>query len=120
MPMTPDPPALIQQLFKNHQFMEHIRAYNQMFAMTSFGAKIDHSLYVYDTRDELSNSMHHFGGLDESTLNPEIVEGKDIKVKKSKNRQEMKKTSTRERFEANIESRIKTMVEKSQESQVKV
>ncbi|GJS78625.1 putative reverse transcriptase domain-containing protein [Tanacetum coccineum] len=81
-----------------------------MFAMTSFGAKIDHSvnkrrgpyvfkisgqiyhwigslcpeeghhlcflqLYVYDTRDELRNRMHHFGGLDESTLNPEIVEG---------------------------------------------
>ncbi|GJW01097.1 DNA helicase [Tanacetum coccineum] len=110
MPPTPAPPAFIQQLFKNNQFMEHIRAYNQMFAMTSFGAKIDHSvnkrrgpyvfkisgqiyhwigslcpeeghhpcflqLYVYDTRDELRNRMHHFGGLDESTLNPEIVEG---------------------------------------------
>ncbi|GJS36786.1 DNA helicase [Tanacetum coccineum] len=81
-----------------------------MFAMTSFGAKIDHSvnkrrgpyvfkifghiyhwigslcpeeghhprflqLYLYDTRDELRNRMHHFGGLDESTLNPKIVEG---------------------------------------------
>ncbi|GJV89431.1 hypothetical protein Tco_1533369 [Tanacetum coccineum] len=44
MPPTPDPPAFIQQLFKNNQFMEHIRAYNQMFAMTSFGAKIDHSV----------------------------------------------------------------------------
>ncbi|GKD57303.1 hypothetical protein Tco_1290690 [Tanacetum coccineum] len=110
MPLMPDPPAFIQQLFKNNQFMEHIRAYNQMFAMTSFGAKIDHSvnkgqgtyvfkisgqihhwirslfpkegqhlrflqLYVYDTRDELSNRMHHFGGLDEITLNPEIVKG---------------------------------------------
>ncbi|GJV01310.1 hypothetical protein Tco_1334879 [Tanacetum coccineum] len=110
MPPTPDPPAFIQQLFKNNQFMEHIRAYNQMFAMTSFGAKIDHSvnkgrgpyvfkisgqiyhwirslcpeeghhscflqLYVYDTRDELSNRIHHFGGLDKSTLNPKIVEG---------------------------------------------
>nr|GEX37284.1 DNA helicase [Tanacetum cinerariifolium] len=32
-------------------------------------------LYVYDTRDELSNRMHHFGGLDESILNPNIVEG---------------------------------------------
>ncbi|GJW22682.1 hypothetical protein Tco_0033304 [Tanacetum coccineum] len=32
-------------------------------------------LYVYDTCDELSNRMHHFGGLDEGTLNPEIVEG---------------------------------------------
>ncbi|GJX60495.1 DNA helicase [Tanacetum coccineum] len=110
IPPAPDPPAFIQQLLKNNQFMEHIRAYNQMFAMTSFGAKIDHSvnkrrgpyvfkisgqiyhwigslcpeeghhpcflqLYVYDTRDELRNRMHHFGGLDESTLNPEIVKG---------------------------------------------
>ncbi|GJX94365.1 DNA helicase [Tanacetum coccineum] len=110
MPPIPDPPAFIQQLFKNNQFMEHIRAYNQMFAMTSFVAKIDHSvnkrrgpyvfkisgqiyhwigslcpeeghhphflqLYVYNTRDELCNRMHHFGGLDESILNPEIVEG---------------------------------------------
>nr|GEY57970.1 DNA helicase [Tanacetum cinerariifolium] len=32
-------------------------------------------LYVYDTRDELSNRMHHFGGLDESTLNPDIIKG---------------------------------------------
>ncbi|GJV25506.1 DNA helicase [Tanacetum coccineum] len=75
MPPTPAPPAFIQQLFKNNQFMKHIQAYNQMFAMTSFGDKIDHSLYVYDTCDELRNRMHHFGCLDESTLNPEIVEG---------------------------------------------
>ncbi|GKB31427.1 hypothetical protein Tco_0870828 [Tanacetum coccineum] len=33
------------------------------------------ALYVYDTHDELSNRMHHFGGQDESTLNPEIVKG---------------------------------------------
>ncbi|GJS62045.1 hypothetical protein Tco_0656829 [Tanacetum coccineum] len=81
-----------------------------MFAMTSFGAKIDYSvnkgrgtyvfkisgqihhgigslfpeegqhlrflqLYVYETRDELSNRMYHFGRLDESTLKPETVEG---------------------------------------------
>nr|GEZ50803.1 DNA helicase [Tanacetum cinerariifolium] len=102
--------AFIQQLFKNNQFMKHIQAYNQMFSMTSFGAKINHSvnkgrgpyvfkisgqiyhwigslfpkeghhlrflqLYVYDTRDKLSNIMHYFGGLDEISLNPEIVEG---------------------------------------------
>ncbi|GJS05867.1 reverse transcriptase domain-containing protein [Tanacetum coccineum] len=44
---------------------------------------------------------------------------KDIKVKKSKNdqnRQETEKTSSRERFKANIESRIKTVVEESQET----
>ncbi|GKC63088.1 hypothetical protein Tco_1095686 [Tanacetum coccineum] len=71
MPATPGPSAFIQQLFKNTQFMEQIRAYNQMFAMTSFGAKIDHSV----NKGRGPNIMHHFGGLDESTLNPEIVEG---------------------------------------------
>ncbi|GJY33400.1 hypothetical protein Tco_0417869 [Tanacetum coccineum] len=47
---------------------------------------------------------------------------KDIKVKKSKNEQKPtrnEETSTRERFEANIESRIKTVVEKRQESKEK-
>ncbi|GJX46621.1 hypothetical protein Tco_0271811 [Tanacetum coccineum] len=47
---------------------------------------------------------------------------KDIKVKKSKNEQKPtrnEETSTRERFEANIKSRIKTVVEKSQESKEK-
>ncbi|GJR93306.1 putative ribonuclease H-like domain-containing protein [Tanacetum coccineum] len=43
---------------------------------------------------------------------------KDIKVKKSKKPTRNEETSTRERFEANIESRIKTVVEKSQESPV--
>ncbi|GJX33222.1 hypothetical protein Tco_0243077 [Tanacetum coccineum] len=32
-------------------------------------------LYIYDTQDELNNRMHHFGGPNEGTLNPEIVEG---------------------------------------------
>ncbi|GJT67425.1 retrovirus-related pol polyprotein from transposon TNT 1-94, partial [Tanacetum coccineum] len=47
---------------------------------------------------------------------------KNIKVKKSKNEQKLprnEETSTRVRFEANIESRIKTVVEKSQESKEK-
>ncbi|GJV02337.1 hypothetical protein Tco_1335906 [Tanacetum coccineum] len=44
MPTTPDPPTLIQQLLRNTHFMENIRAYNQMFKMTSFGAKIDNSV----------------------------------------------------------------------------
>ncbi|GKA01697.1 hypothetical protein Tco_0674362, partial [Tanacetum coccineum] len=42
--------------------------------------------------------------------------GKDIRVKKSKNEQKPtrnEETSTKERFEANIKSRIKTVVEKS-------
>nr|GEX97137.1 DNA helicase [Tanacetum cinerariifolium] len=32
-------------------------------------------LYIYDTRDELRNRTHHFGGLDESALNSEIIKG---------------------------------------------
>ncbi|GKE72623.1 hypothetical protein Tco_1534664, partial [Tanacetum coccineum] len=110
MPLTPDPPVFIQQLLRNSHFMEHVRAYNQMFSMTSFREKIDDSvnrgrgpyvfkvsgqfyhwigslypeeghhprflqLYIYDTQDEVANRMQNFGGHDEDTLNPEIVEG---------------------------------------------
>ncbi|GJU84393.1 DNA helicase [Tanacetum coccineum] len=82
MPSTPYPPAFIQQLFKNNEFMKHIRRYNQMFAMTSFRAKIDHSVnkgrgpYIFKISDQI---YHWIGSLcpeeDKSTLNPEIVEG---------------------------------------------
>nr|GFA31219.1 helitron helicase-like domain-containing protein [Tanacetum cinerariifolium] len=41
MAQAPVPPLFIRQLLTNSHFMEHIRAYNQMFAMTSFGAKVD-------------------------------------------------------------------------------
>nr|GFA45107.1 hypothetical protein [Tanacetum cinerariifolium] len=75
MPPTPDLPAFIQQLLKNNQFMEHIRAYNQMFTMTSFGAKIDHSVNKGRGPCFQNIRMPHFSGLDESILNPEIVEG---------------------------------------------
>ncbi|GJZ76324.1 DNA helicase, partial [Tanacetum coccineum] len=105
-----EPPEYIKQLFQNKHFMENIRAYNQMFAMTSFGAKIDESinagrgpyvfkvsgqvyhwigslcptvgetpkflqLYIYDTENEVANRMSHFGGMDDSRLDPQIVEG---------------------------------------------
>ncbi|GKC58186.1 DNA helicase [Tanacetum coccineum] len=33
-------------------------------------------LYVYDTHDEVSNRMRHFGGIDENALNPEIVQAR--------------------------------------------
>ena len=39
-------PPLIQELFSDPHFLEHIRAYNQMFAMTSLGAEIDTSVNV--------------------------------------------------------------------------
>ncbi|GJW62962.1 DNA helicase [Tanacetum coccineum] len=110
MQQPPEPPGYIKQLFQNKHFMENIRAYNQMFAMTSFGAKIDESinagkgpyvfkvsgqvyhwigslcptvgetpkflqLYIYDTENEVANRMSHFGGVDDSRLDPQIVEG---------------------------------------------
>lgn len=40
----PQPPDYIKTLHQDRHFMEHIRAYNQMFAMTSFGAKIEDSI----------------------------------------------------------------------------
>ncbi|GKE24487.1 DNA helicase [Tanacetum coccineum] len=81
-----------------------------MFAMTSFGAKINNSvnkgrgpyvlkissqiyhwigslcpeqghhprflqLYIYYTHNEVENRMHHFGEVNEGTLNPDIVQG---------------------------------------------
>ncbi|GJZ80253.1 hypothetical protein Tco_0645247 [Tanacetum coccineum] len=81
-----------------------------MFAMTSFGAKVNDSvnrgmgpyvfkisgqiyhwigslcpeegdhprflqMYIYNTDNEVSNEMRHFGRLDGAALNPEIVEG---------------------------------------------
>nr|GEV63213.1 helitron helicase-like domain-containing protein [Tanacetum cinerariifolium] len=36
-----EPPEYIKSLFGSKHFMENIRAYNKMFAMTSFGAKIN-------------------------------------------------------------------------------
>nr|GEX95314.1 helitron helicase-like domain-containing protein [Tanacetum cinerariifolium] len=39
-----EPPAGIKEVFKNEGFQEIIRAYNQMFAMTSFGACINDSV----------------------------------------------------------------------------
>ncbi|GJZ21552.1 hypothetical protein Tco_0558591 [Tanacetum coccineum] len=36
---APDPQVLVQQLLRNSHFMEHIRSYNQMFSMMSFGEK---------------------------------------------------------------------------------
>ncbi|KAJ9553601.1 hypothetical protein OSB04_017646 [Centaurea solstitialis] len=57
-----DPPQYIKELLQNRHFMENIRAYNQMFAMTSFGAKIDDSIntgrgpYVF----KLSGQVYHW------------------------------------------------------------
>ncbi|PWA36414.1 hypothetical protein CTI12_AA601530 [Artemisia annua] len=40
----PDPPEYIKHILADPNFMHNIRAYNQMFAMTSFGATIDNTI----------------------------------------------------------------------------
>ncbi|KAK9065016.1 hypothetical protein SSX86_016399 [Deinandra increscens subsp. villosa] len=39
-----NPPAGIRNLFEDRSFLANVRAYNSMFAMTSFGAEIDDSM----------------------------------------------------------------------------
>nr|GEX63010.1 DNA helicase [Tanacetum cinerariifolium] len=64
-----EPPECIKSLFGNKHFMENIRAYSQMFAMTSFGANIDESINAE------KGLMHHFRGINNSQLEHGIVEG---------------------------------------------
>ncbi|GKB23122.1 DNA helicase [Tanacetum coccineum] len=64
MEPSPDLPDYIKHLLQNSHFLENIRAYNQMFAMTSFGAKIDESInngrgpYVF----KVSGQVYHWIG----------------------------------------------------------
>ncbi|GJV18819.1 DNA helicase [Tanacetum coccineum] len=64
MQLEPDLPDYIKSLLQNKHFMENIRAYNQMFAMTSFGAKIDESIntgrgpYIF----KVSGPVYHWIG----------------------------------------------------------
>lgn len=61
-----DPPEYIKELLANNSFMQNIRAYNQMFAMTSFGAKIDTTVnqargpYVFKVSGQI---YHNIGSL---------------------------------------------------------
>ncbi|PWA82805.1 hypothetical protein CTI12_AA177950 [Artemisia annua] len=61
-----DPLEYIKQLLEDAAFMEHIRAYNQMFAMTSFGAAIDNTVnhgrdpYVFKVSGQI---YHRIGSL---------------------------------------------------------
>nr|GFA73948.1 DNA helicase [Tanacetum cinerariifolium] len=61
-----EPPEYIKSLFENKNFIENIRAYNQMFAMTSFGAKVNESInvgrgsYVFKVSDQI---YHWIGSL---------------------------------------------------------
>nr|GFA37488.1 helitron helicase-like domain-containing protein [Tanacetum cinerariifolium] len=71
MQPTSQPPDLIKELLTNKHFMENIQAYNQMFVMASFCAKIDDS----STEEEGPiNNMQHFEGTDGGTMDPVIVQ----------------------------------------------
>nr|GEV93006.1 DNA helicase [Tanacetum cinerariifolium] len=82
MQPSSDPPDFIKQLLTNNHFMEHIRAYNQMFAMTSFGAKVKaedlmFSKYLVKSifGSDLFSQKKYFSRVDESAINPEIMQG---------------------------------------------
>ncbi|GKA90786.1 hypothetical protein Tco_0812656 [Tanacetum coccineum] len=66
--------------WSDRHFMENVRAYNQMFAMTYFGAHVDESVnrrrgpYVFKISGKVMKLlMHHITGYGSSSLNPEIV-----------------------------------------------
>ncbi|XP_071700240.1 uncharacterized protein [Rutidosis leptorrhynchoides] len=64
LPQFQEPPLLLKQLLDSHDFTDNIRAYNQMFSMTSYGAKIDdiindgRSPYVF----KVSGQIYHWIG----------------------------------------------------------
>ncbi|PWA50520.1 DNA helicase [Artemisia annua] len=59
-----EPPMFFKQIFKDKHFLDNIRAYNQMFSMTSFGTEIDDS--INDDRGpyvlKISGEIHHWIG----------------------------------------------------------
>ncbi|PWA97757.1 helitron helicase-like domain-containing protein [Artemisia annua] len=66
MQPEPDPPEYIKKLLGDATFMENIRAYNQMFAMTSFSVTIDSTVnqgrgpYVFKVSGQI---YHRIGSL---------------------------------------------------------
>ena len=58
-----DPPDYFKQLLADADFMHNIRAYNQMFAMTSFGANVDNTVnqgrgpYVFKVSGQIYHSI---------------------------------------------------------------
>ncbi|GJZ91607.1 hypothetical protein Tco_0663534 [Tanacetum coccineum] len=75
-------PEYIKLLLKDRHLLENIKAYNQMFSLTSLGSLCPREgdpprflqLYVYDTENEVDNRMRHFRA-DNSGLRRDIVEG---------------------------------------------
>ncbi|KAL3635206.1 hypothetical protein CASFOL_019753 [Castilleja foliolosa] len=61
LPFPLYPPAAMRSFFEDAAFMENIRAYNNMFSMTSFGARIDEAVndgrgpYVFKVSGQVSH-----------------------------------------------------------------
>ncbi|KAL3648101.1 hypothetical protein CASFOL_009069 [Castilleja foliolosa] len=61
LPFPLYPPTPLKQLFEDSQFMDNVRAYNNMFSMTSFGARIDEAVndgrgpYVFKVSGQISH-----------------------------------------------------------------
>ncbi|XP_076950777.1 uncharacterized protein LOC143623852 [Bidens hawaiensis] len=61
LPLHPDPPMRMKNLIERQDYLNGVRAYNSMFAMTSFGAKVDHSVnngsapYVLKVQGQISH-----------------------------------------------------------------
>ncbi|XP_071741764.1 uncharacterized protein [Rutidosis leptorrhynchoides] len=64
LPRFQEPPLLLKQLLDSRDFTDNIRAYNQMFSMTSYGEKIDDTIndgrspYVF----KVSGQIYHWIG----------------------------------------------------------
>lgn len=78
LPTPREPPTLIRRLFTMRHFMDNIRAYNQMFAMTSFGAKVDDSInngngpFVFKVAGQISHRMGSLCPLEDN--NPRFLQ----------------------------------------------
>ncbi|PWA79871.1 hypothetical protein CTI12_AA202350 [Artemisia annua] len=81
MQPEPNPPEYIKQLLGDATFMENIRAYNQMFAMNSFGTTIDSTVnqgrgpYVFKVSDQIYHRIGSLCPTDSPPLDPEVVQG---------------------------------------------
>ncbi|XP_076882481.1 uncharacterized protein LOC143530958 [Bidens hawaiensis] len=64
LPLPRRPYTTVIHLFEQRDFMKNIRAYNSMFSMTSFGAKVDNTVnrgsgpYVF----KIAGQVHHWLG----------------------------------------------------------
>ncbi|XP_076959484.1 uncharacterized protein LOC143635573 [Bidens hawaiensis] len=64
LPLPRRPYTTVIHLFEQRDFMKNIRAYNSMFSMTSFGAKVDNTVnrgsgpYVF----KIAGQVHHWIG----------------------------------------------------------